>query len=80
MSTPQPLVARTNLRRLRMRDEYIGDGWILHRLPHRNSKYYYHKDLKLVTTEDMTNHDTRSTFLSKYRQEADKNRPLETVV
>ena len=63
-----------------MQGEDIGDGWILHSLPHRNSKYYYHSDLKLVTTEDMTNHDTRTTFLSKYQQEVDKNRPLETVV
>ena len=64
----------------RMRGEDIGDGWIVHTLPHKNSKYYYHRDLKLVTTEDMMNRETRSTFLSNYRTEADTNRPFETVV
>jgi len=63
-----------------MRGEDIGDGWIVHTLPHKNSKYYYHRDLKLVTTEDMKNHKTRSTFLSNHRKEADKNRPFETFV
>ena len=63
-----------------MRGENIGDGWIMHTLPHRDSKYYYHRDLKLVTEEDMKNHETRSRFLSKHRKEANENRPLETLV
>ena len=82
MLIPQSLKyqVRTNLRDFRMRGEDIGDGWIVHTLPNRDSKYYYHRDLKLVTTEDMKDYKTRSTFLSNHRKEADKNLPFETVV
>ena len=81
MSIPQSLkYITTNLRNLRMRGEDVGDEWIMHTIPHRNSKYYYHRKLKLVTTEDMTDPETRGTFLSTYRHEVGRNRPLETFV
>lgn len=71
---------KTNSRNFRMQGDNIGDGWTAHTLPHGRLKYYYNNDLKLVTTEDMEDHSTRSTFLSKYREEANKNRPFESVV
>jgi len=75
-----PKYIRTNLPNLRMRGQDIGNGWIVHTLPQRNEKYYYHTDLKLVTMEDMTHPETRRTVLSTYRQQTDRNPALETFV
>lgn len=52
-----------------------------HILPHReDSGYFYNEELKLVTTENMQDPETRDEFLSKYREVANKNYPFETLV
>jgi hypothetical protein len=51
-----------------------------HTCPHKDLKYFHNAKLKLVTTEDVQNGDTRHRFLATYRQMAVVNQPHETCV
>jgi hypothetical protein len=71
---------RYSLGTFRLKGIDINGDWTQHTCPHRDSKYFHNAELKLVTTEDIQNSDTRHRFLATYRQIAVGNQPHETCV
>ena len=63
-----------------MHGKDVGNGWTQYTPPHKDFQYFYHRELRLVTDYDMSNHNIRIDFLSRYERTATANHPFETFV
>jgi hypothetical protein len=65
---------------LSFRGDDAGGGWTMYVVPHNDTRYFYHPSLNLVTTERMSDPETRRGFQYQNNDAADRHPASEIVV